>query len=165
MSTTISWIGFFHGCHGMYIAACAVTSLSPSFLSSIRTQQHICLHHCSRVSSSARLRGSYGSTSGRCSSSHPWTMSQALLQIRISTVRKRTFRVQSLTESRLSGNLHQLLDRNGWDFIKSLESYNGVAKVHGPLGVSRSHQDSKTLHNVSPFAAPDSLCLRPSCVA
>ncbi|EJF59821.1 cytochrome P450 [Dichomitus squalens] len=37
-------------------------------------------------------------------------------------------------ESFIYGNLRQILDRNGWDFIKSLESYDGVAKLHGPLG-------------------------------
>ncbi len=38
----------------------------------------------------------------------------------------------------VSGNLKQLLDRNGWGFLSNLtESYPGVAKLYGPLGVRR----------------------------
>ena len=35
----------------------------------------------------------------------------------------------------ITGNLRQVLDKNGWGFLKSLESYDGIVKLHGPLGV------------------------------
>ncbi|EED79596.1 predicted protein, partial [Postia placenta Mad-698-R] len=35
-----------------------------------------------------------------------------------------------------NGNIPQLYDRNGWDFIKDLnEKYDGVVKIHGSYGV------------------------------
>ena len=43
----------------------------------------------------------------------------------------------------IAGHLGRLLDRNGWAFLRHLtDSYNGVAKLHGPLGVSFLSQSS-----------------------
>ncbi|KAI0716897.1 cytochrome P450 [Earliella scabrosa] len=40
------------------------------------------------------------------------------------------------TGSLLYGNLRQILDKNGWDFIQHLtDAYPGVARLSGPLGV------------------------------
>ncbi|PIL23231.1 cytochrome P450 [Ganoderma sinense ZZ0214-1] len=52
-------------------------------------------------------------------------------------------------ESFLYGNLRQILDKNGWDFLKTLESYDGVAKLHGPLGHRMLFVfDPTAMHNI-----------------
>ncbi|EJF59817.1 cytochrome P450 [Dichomitus squalens LYAD-421 SS1] len=52
-------------------------------------------------------------------------------------------------ESFIYGNLRQLLDKNGWGFLKSLESYDGVVKLHGPLGHRMLFVfDPTAMHNI-----------------
>ncbi|KAM5533780.1 hypothetical protein V8D89_012555 [Ganoderma adspersum] len=52
-------------------------------------------------------------------------------------------------ESFLYGNLRQVLDKNGWGFLKSLESYDGVVKLHGPLGHRMLYVfDPTAMHNI-----------------
>ncbi|KAI1784550.1 cytochrome P450 [Ganoderma leucocontextum] len=52
-------------------------------------------------------------------------------------------------ESFLYGNLRQILDKNGWDFLKKLEAYDGVVKLHGPLGHRMLYVfDPTAMHNI-----------------
>ena len=42
---------------------------------------------------------------------------------------------------RVTGNLRQILNKNGWNFIQDLtDNYPGIAKLNGPLGVRPKHR-------------------------